>query len=102
CQSLGGSVSIWSTAANSRNPSIGLDHVTLTTQQKSLLFVRDEQQRFQVPQKLVGTPILGQFDRAPANVAMILLQLRFKPAEQRKRVGGRAGETCQNLILIKP
>ena len=52
-------------------------------------------------QELVGAPVLGQFDGAAAQVAVVLLQLGFKAAEQRESVGGGAGKSGQDLVLIQ-
>ena len=62
----------------------------------------DQQQGFQMAQKLVGAPVFGQFDGAAAQVAVILLQLGFEAAEEGEGVGGRAGESGQNLVLVEP
>src|SRR6185312_5044628 len=53
-------------------------------------------------QKLIGAPVFGQLNRASADVAVILLQLGFKSAEERKRIRSRTRETRQNLVLIQP
>src|SRR5258706_13475417 len=89
------------TTADGGNSAIRLNHVALTAQQESLLFVGHEQQSLQMPQKLVGAPVFSQFDGRPAHVPVILLQLRLKAAEERKSVGGRAGKSGQNLFLIQ-
>src|SRR5579871_2016369 len=52
-------------------------------------------------QEFVGSPILGQFNRAAANIAMILLELRLKAAEQGKSISGRPCEAGKNLVLVK-
>src|ERR1700722_3665016 len=55
-----------------------------------------------MPQELVGPPILRQFDRATAQIPVILLEFRLKAAEQGEGIGGRPRESSQNLVLIKP
>ena len=37
--------------------NVGLNHVALPAEQKRLLLVAHQQQRFQMPQKLVGAPV---------------------------------------------
>jgi len=54
-----------------------------------------------MPQIFVGTPVFREFDGATAQVAVILLQFGLEPAEQGESVGGRAGKSGQNLVLIK-
>jgi hypothetical protein len=88
-------------AADGRTAAVRLNHVALTAEQERLFLVADQQQRFQMPQELVGAPVLGQFHRAPAKVAMILLELGLEAAEQGKRIGRRPGKSSQNLVLYK-
>ena len=35
-------------------------------------------------------------------MALMFFQLRFEAFEQGKRIGGRAGKTGENLVVIKP
>ena len=66
-----------------------------------MFLVGNQQQGFQMPQKFVGAPVFRQFDGGAAEVAVILLQLGLEAAEQGESVGGRAGKSGQNLVLIK-
>src|SRR5215813_6293856 len=52
-------------------------------------------------QKLICPPLLGKFYGRPPQIAMVLIKLAFKSAEQRKRVRGRTGEACEDLLLIE-
>src|ERR1700687_3523463 len=52
-------------------------------------------------QKFVGAPVFGEFDGGAAEVAVILLQLGLKSAEQGESVGSRAGKTGKNLVLVE-
>src|ERR1700694_4377660 len=52
-------------------------------------------------QKFVGAPFFGELDGAASQVAVILLQLRFKAAEEGESVGRRAGKSRQDLVLIQ-
>src|ERR1017187_11029792 len=54
-----------------------------------------------MPQIFVGAPVFCEFDGGAADVAVILLQLGFETAEQGESVGGRAGKSGKNLVLIK-
>src|SRR5437899_2581824 len=89
-------------APDCRYSAVGLDHIALTAEQKRLLPVAYEQQRFQVPQKLVGAPVTRQFDGGPPEVPMILLQLSLKPAEERERIRSRSRKAGHNLVVIEP
>ena len=91
-----------SAAANRRHRAVGLNHIALAAEQKRLLLVANEQQRFQVTQEFVGAPVLGQLHRASPQIAVILLELGLKAAEQSKRVGRRSGKSGDNLVVIKP
>ena len=53
------------------------------------------------PEVTVGPPVLGELDRRPHELAAILLELRFKPLEQRKRIGRRAGKAADDLSAAK-
>src|ERR1035437_2889795 len=54
-----------------------------------------------MPQKFVGPPVFRGFDSRAADVAVILLQFGLETAEQRESVGGRAGKSGKNLVLIE-
>src|SRR5208283_2023865 len=62
---------------------------------------RDQQQGFEMAQKFVGAPVFREFDGGAADVAVILLQLGLETAEQSESVGGRAGKSGENLVLIE-
>ena len=63
--------------------------------------VGDDEQGFKVAQHLVGAPFLGQLDGGAAEVAGILLELAFEAAEEREGIGGRSGESGEDLVLIE-
>src|ERR1700676_1846622 len=54
-----------------------------------------------MPQKFVGAPVFCEFDGGASEVTVILLQLGLETAEQSESVGGRAGKSGKNLVLIK-
>src|SRR5438132_876375 len=56
-QRLCGRLRVWTSAANGGNAAVGLDHIALPAEQKRLLLVADDEQRLQMAQKLVGTPV---------------------------------------------
>ena len=65
-QRLRGRLGIRTAGADGRDSRIGLNHVALSAQKEGLFLVRNQQQRLQVPQELVGPPILRQFHSSPA------------------------------------
>src|ERR1019366_3762496 len=87
--------------ADRRNAGIGLDHISLAAQQERSFLIGNQQQRFQMAEKFVGAPVFREFDSRAADVAVILLQLGLETAEQRESVGGRAGKSGKNLVLIE-
>ena len=52
-------------------------------------------------QELVGAPIFGEFDGSASEVAVILLELRLKAAEQGEGVGRGTGESGDNLVVVQ-
>ena len=82
-------------------PLVGLDHVAVAADDVGVLGVGHQQQRFQMAQDAVGAPLLGQFDDGARQVAVVLLELGFEAGEQREGVGGGAGETGQDLVVVE-
>jgi len=74
-ESLRSGLRVWAATPDCRDSAVGLDHVALAAEQKRLLSVANQQQRLEMPKKLVRTPVARQFDGGPPEVAMILLQL---------------------------
>ena len=89
------------TGSDRRNAGVGLDHVSLAAQQERRFLIGNQQQCFQMPQKFVGAPVFREFDGGAAEVAVILLQLGLEAAEQGESVGGRAGKSGKNFVLIE-
>ena len=88
CERLGRGLGVGAAAADGGYAAIGLDYVALSTEQERLFFVADQQQCFQMAEVFVGAPVFGQLYGAAAEVAVILLEFRFKAAEEREGVGG--------------
>ena len=101
-QCPGGCKSIRSTTANGRNSLVGIDHVAGAAEQKHLTAISDDQQRLEVAEHLVGSPVLGQLHCCSAEIAVILLELRFEAGEEIERVSRGSGKSGQDLVLIEP
>src|SRR4029077_13704214 len=101
-ESLRSGLRVWAARPDCRDSAVGLDHVALAAEQKRLLSAANLQQRLEMPKKLVRTPVARQFDVGPPKVAMILLQLSLKPAEERERIRSRSREARHNLVVIEP
>ncbi len=67
-----------------------------------LLAVGDREHRLQPAQHAVGAPVLGQFDRRAHQVALVLLELGLEALEQREGIGGAAGESREDLVVVEP
>jgi len=76
-------------------------YVTLAAEQEGLLFIRNNQQSFQVAHGFIGAPVFGQLDGAASQVSVILLQLGFEAAKQSEGVSGGAGESGHDFVLIQ-
>ena len=63
--------------------------------------VGDDEQGLEVAEHLVGAPVLGELDGGAAEVAGELLQLGFEAAEEGEGVGGGAGESGEDLVLVE-
>lgn len=59
------------------------------------------QHGFQAPQGAVGAPVLGEFDGAAQQVALVLFELGLEALEEREGVRRAAGEARQNTILVE-
>src|SRR5215831_10859071 len=80
---------------------VGLDYVAVAAHNVGIFRICHEQQGLQMPENLVGAPVLRELYYRARKIAVELLELRFKTREQRKRVRGRSGKTGQNLVVIK-
>ena len=75
------------------------EHVARAGQHEAGRLVGDEQHRLEAAQIAVGAPVLAEFDAGARQLAGKLLDLLFQPLEQGQRVGGRAGETGDDLAF---
>src|SRR5258708_39581095 len=52
-------------------------------------------------QIFVRTPVLGELDGGAAQVAVVLLELGFEAAKERKGVGGGSRESSKDFFLVE-
>src|SRR5712692_10948673 len=93
---------VTASGANRHDSVIRLNDVAVAGENKRGLVVRHDEHSFQVAQRAVLAPILGQLDSRLLQIAREFLKLSFEPFEQRNRVGGRTGEACDHLIVVEP
>jgi len=101
-QRLGSGLRKRSTATDGGDAAIRFYDIPLPAEQEHLFAIRDKQQCFEMTQEFIRAPVFRQFNGRAAKVAVVLLQFLFKPAEQRKRIGGGTCKACQNLVLVEP
>src|ERR1700746_3121227 len=100
-QRTGGREGKSSAGTDSDNSIIGLDDVAVTGKNESALVVRDDQQGLQMAKSAVLAPFLGEFDGGFLEIARKLLQFAFEAFEQGDGVGGGAGESGDDLVIVE-
>ena len=88
--------------ADGDDAELGLEHIARPGDDQRRRRVGHGKHRLQPPQHAVRSPILGQFDGRPRQVALVLLELGLEALEQRERVRRGAGESRQHALVIKP
>src|SRR5207245_9694679 len=76
-------------------------HIAIAADEVGAFGVGDQQQRFEVAQHAVGAPLLCQFHHRSREIAVELLEFLFESCKERKSVGGRSRETCENFVAVK-
>ena len=76
-----------------------LQHVARAGEHERGRLVGDDHHRLEPPEIPVGAPVLGKLHGGAHELAGILLELRLEPLQQRKGVGGRAGEAGDHVAL---
>src|SRR5439155_11540929 len=88
--------------AHRENPLLRRDEVSRAGEQQRRVAVRDDQERFELAQHLVGPPVLRELDRGALQVPAILVELRFETRKEGERVGRGARETRENVAPREP
>ncbi len=99
-QSASGGKSIRAPGAHRGDVVIGFDDVPTAAEDQAFLLIGGNQQRLESPQSPVRSPVLGQFDGCPLEIAVILLELAFEPLEQGEGVRGGACKACKDLLIV--
>src|SRR6267143_720495 len=90
-----------SARTNGHQAVVRLDDITIAGKNKSALGVCNDKQGFQMSKSAVLAPFLGQLDRGFLEIAGKLLQLAFEALKKCNRIGRGAGETGNDLVVIK-
>ncbi len=67
-----------------------------------MLAIGHRQHRLQTAQHAVGTPVLGEFDSTPQEIALVFFQLGLEALEQREGVRRAAGEAGKDFFTVEP
>jgi len=70
-------------------------------EQKRRRLVEDDQHRLEPSQDPIAAPVLRQLDGRSLQVPAVLLELRFEAGEKCERIGGGAGKTSQNPVVVE-
>jgi len=65
----------WAPTADCGDSAVGLNNISLATQQESLVLIADKEQRLEVTQEFVRAPVFCQLHCGATDVAMVLLKL---------------------------
>src|SRR5260370_4385424 len=90
-----------SARADSHQAIVRFNDVAIAGKNERALGVGNDQQGFQMAQRAVLAPFLGQLDRRLLEIAGKLLQLAFKALKKRNRVGRGACETGNDLVVVE-
>ena len=100
-EGLGGGLGERASGANGGDAGVGLDHISLAAEEEGGFFVGDDEQGFEVAEEFVGTPVFGELDGGASQVAVVLLEFGLEAAEEGEGVGGRAGESGEDFVLVQ-
>src|SRR5260370_36989771 len=85
---------------DSHQTVVRLNDVAIAGKNESALGIGNDQQGFQVAKSAILTPFLRQFNRGFLQIPGNLLQLAFEAFKKCNRVGGGAGETSYDLVIV--
>src|SRR5258708_15575776 len=80
---------------------VRLDDVAIAGKHESALGVGNNEQGFQMAKRAVLAPFLSQLDRGFLEISGKLLKLAFEALKKCNRIGRGAGETGNDLVVIK-
>jgi hypothetical protein len=86
---------------NPHDPVVRLDQVAGAREEEEGLAVCHDHHRFETPERAIGPPVARELDGRAFEVAAVLFELRFESRKKGERVGGGAGEPCENAIVVE-
>src|SRR5947209_6519226 len=100
-EGAGGGLGEGASGADRGDAFVGFDDVSGAGDEVGLFVVGDDQEGFEVAEHLVGAPVFGKFDGGAAELSVELLELGFEAGEEVEGVGGGAGESGEDLVLVE-
>src|SRR5262249_53728976 len=96
-----GGKGVRSSGADGYQAVIRFDDIAVAGKNKGGLAVGNNEQRFQVSQGAILTPLLGQLHGRLLEIPRKLLELALKALEKGDRIGSRSGKPGDNLVTVK-
>lgn len=81
---------------------VGFDDVPASRDQQKVIAAGGQQQGLQPAKNPIRAPFLRQFHGGPGNASLMFLEHSVEPVDESHGVGGRAGESYDHLIVVKP
>src|SRR6202040_1832434 len=97
-----GGQSIRTARADGENSLLRRDEVARAGEKQRGVPVRDDQERLELAQHLVGPPVLRELDRGALQVPAILVELRLETGKERERIGRGARESREHVAAREP
>jgi len=80
---------------------VRFNDVTVAGEYEDTLGIGDDEESLQLAEKLVGAPLLGEFDGGAVELAVELFELGLKAGEEGESVGGGASESGEDFVVVE-
>ena len=88
--------------ADGEDPLVGRDDVARPREEERRLRVGDDEERLELPERLLRPPVGRQLDGGALELSVELLELPLEAGEEGDGVGRRAGEAGEDLPVEEP